>query len=112
LLSEFTIQVAGHAVMKGSQRIGWDPLAKMLRSWVFDSEGGFSGGVYTRDGDRWIIKMTGVTHDGKPASATNVITRVDKDRMMWQSRDRMVGDEAMSDIDEVPVVRKPPKPNN
>ena len=91
ILGEFNIQVAGRPVMSGSQRIGWDPLAKVIRSWVFDSEGGFAEGVYSQDGDRWIVKLTGVTRDGEPATATNVITLLGKDRMTWQSRDRIVG---------------------
>lgn len=110
ILSDFSIQVAGQVVMTGSQRIGWDPLAGTIRSWVFDSEGGFAQGVYTRDGNRWIIKMTGVTRDGKPASSTNIITRAGRDRMTWQSRDRTVGGEPQADIVEVAVVRPPPKP--
>jgi uncharacterized protein (TIGR02246 family) len=110
LLSDFTIQVGGRPVMNGTQRLGWDPLAKVIRSWTFDSEGGFAEGVYTRDGNQWIVKTTGVTHDGKAASATNITTRIGKDRMTWQSRDRIVGGEAVADIEEVTVVRKPPKP--
>lgn len=110
ILGEFNIQVAGRPVMSGSQRIGWDPLAKVIRSWVFDSEGGFAEGVYSRDGDRWIVKLTGVTRDGEPASATNILTMIGKDRMTWQSRDRMVGGRATPDTEEVVVVRPPPKP--
>jgi uncharacterized protein (TIGR02246 family) len=110
ILSEFTIQVGGSPLMNGSQRIGWDPLAKLIRCWVFDSEGGFAEGVYSRAGNQWIVKMTGVTRDGRPASATNITTLLGKDRMTWQSRDRMVAGEEAPDIDEVLVVRKPPKP--
>jgi uncharacterized protein (TIGR02246 family) len=110
ILSDFSIQVSGRPVMNGSQRIGWDPLAKVIRSWVFDSEGGFAEGVYSRDGNRWIVKMTGVTRDGKPASSTNVIRRAGKDRLVWESRDRMVGGEPTLDVGEITVVRKPPKP--
>jgi hypothetical protein len=110
ILGEFDIHVAGRPVMNGSQRIGWDPLAKVIRSWVFDSEGGFAEGVYSQDGDRWIVKLNGVTREGEPASATNVITFISKDRMSWQSRDRTVGDRATPDTDEVVVVRPPPKP--
>ena len=57
----------GRPAMTGSQRIGWDPLAKKIHSWVFDSEGGLAEGVWTRDGNRWIVKLSGVTRDGKPA---------------------------------------------
>jgi uncharacterized protein (TIGR02246 family) len=110
ILSDFSVNVSGRPVMNGSQRIGWDPLAKVIRSWVFDSEGGFAQGIYSRDGNRWTIKMTGVTRDGEPASATNVITRLSRDRMTWQSRDRTVGGEPQGDLGEVTVVRTPPKP--
>src|SRR5262249_6255083 len=39
LLQEFKLQISGRQAMEVSQRIGWDPLAKRIRSWVFDSEG-------------------------------------------------------------------------
>src|SRR5574340_22877 len=110
ILSEFTVQIGGRPAMSGTQRIGWDPLAKTVRSWVFDSEGGFAEGVWTRQGDQWIAKTTGVTSEGKAASSTNVYTRLGKDQVSWQSRDRVVGSETVPDSDEITVARKPPKP--
>jgi uncharacterized protein (TIGR02246 family) len=110
ILSDFTVQVGGQPAMTGSQRIGWDPQAKKLHSWVFDSEGGFAEGIWTRRGNQWLVKMTGVTRDGKAASSTNITTHLAKDRMTWQSRDRVVGDEVMPDTEEVPIVRQPPRP--
>ncbi len=65
---------------------------------------------WTREGNRWIVKMSGVTREGKPASSTNITTMLSKDRMTWQSRDRLIGGERMPDVEEVPIVRKPPKP--
>jgi uncharacterized protein (TIGR02246 family) len=111
ILSEFKVQVGGRPTMTGTQRIGWDPLAKKIHSWVFDSAGGFAEGVWTRNGNQWIVKMAGVTHDGKPASATNVLTRVAKGRMTWQSRDRVVGGETRPNVEEITIVRKPPQAN-
>ena len=110
ILSEFKVQVGGRPVMTGTQRIGWDPLAKKIRSWVFDSEGGFGEGIWTREGNQWIVKRTGVTRDGKIASATNIITRVSKDRMTWQQRDRIVGGEKTPDIAEFPSHADHPRP--
>jgi uncharacterized protein (TIGR02246 family) len=110
ILSEFKVQTGGRPVMTGTQRIGWDPLAKNIRSWVFDSEGGFGEGTWTREGNQWTVKMTGVTRDGKIASATNLITQVSKHRMTWQSRDRIVGGEKTPDIAEIPITRQPPSP--
>jgi hypothetical protein len=96
--------------MTGSQRFGWDPLTKQIRCWVFDSQGGFAEGAWTREGNRWIVKMSGVTREGKPASSTNITTMSSKDRMTWQSRDRLIGGDRMPDVEELPIVRKPPKP--
>jgi uncharacterized protein (TIGR02246 family) len=110
ILSDFTVQIGGKPAMTGSQRIGWDPLTKQIRSWVFDSDGGFTEGAWTREGKRWIVKMIGVTRDGKPASSTNTYTMVSKDRMTWQSRDRLIGGDRMPDVEEIPIVHKPPKP--
>ncbi len=110
ILNEFKVQIGGRPAMIGSQRIGWDPLRKQLRSWAFDSEGGFGEGRWTRDGQRWVVKFTAVTRDGKTASATNITTRVSSDRMTWQSRDRIVGGKAMPDVEPIPIVRKPPQP--
>ena len=110
LLSEFNAKVAGRDVMNGTQRIGWDPQARVIRSWVFDSDGGFTEGVYSRDGNQWIIKLAGVTSDGKASSSTNVLTRLTKDRASWESRDRTVGGEPTPDTGLMMMVRKPPQP--
>jgi uncharacterized protein (TIGR02246 family) len=110
LLQEFNVQINGESAMRVSQRIGWDPVAKRIRSWVFDSEGGFGESVWARDGDAWVIKATGVRPDGKTASATNMLVPAGKDGYVLRSRDRIVGDEVSSPT-EFKVVRKPPQPH-
>ena len=96
--------------MTGSQRIGWDPLKKTIRSWVFDSEGGFADGLWSREGNKWTIKLTGVTRNGKSSSATHTIAPVGKDRMILHTFDRVIGGEKMPDGEKIPVVRRPPMP--
>ena len=110
IMGEFTVHLAGRPAMSGTQRIGWDPLVKKVRSWVFDSRGGFAEGLWTRTGDQWVVKSHGVTHDGEPASVTNVYTKISKDRFEIAPRDRVVGNEMIPDIDSIMVVRVPPKP--
>ena len=110
LVGDFQVQIEGRPVMSGSHRIGWDPVEQKIRSWVFDTEGGFGQGLWTRNENAWIVKMTGVTREGKTASSTNVTTKVGKDRMTWLSRDRIIGNEVMPDIAEIPIVRKAPVP--
>ena len=104
LLRTFTVKVAGKPVMHGSQRIGWDPLTRQIKSWVFDSEGGHGEGLWSRDGDRWIIKSTGVLPDGRPASTTNIVTYVNKDSYRWESVFRVVGGEAEPDLESIHLV--------
>jgi uncharacterized protein (TIGR02246 family) len=109
LLQEFRMQIEGKEAMKVSQRIGWDPVAKRIRSWVFDSEGGFVENVWTQTTEGWIIKATGVRPDGTSASATNYLIPTGRDGYVWRSKDRVAGDEVLSPV-EVKVVRKPPQP--
>jgi uncharacterized protein (TIGR02246 family) len=108
LLQEFKLEVDGKKAMQVSQRIGWDPITKSVHSWVFDSEGGYGQSAWTRDGDSWVIKATGVRPDGKTASATNVLVPAGKDAYVWRTSDRIVGDDVLDPV-EVKVVRQPPQ---
>jgi uncharacterized protein (TIGR02246 family) len=110
ILGQFTVQIGGKPAMTGSQRIGWDPLKKTIRSWVFDSEGGFAEGLWSRSGNAWVAKLSGVTRNGKSASATHTIMPAGKDRMILQTVDRVVGGEKMPDGEKILVVRRPPAP--
>lgn len=71
-----------------TQWIGWDPEAKAVRSWSFDSTGAFGQSTWARDGDKWVIKSKSVLRDGKKATATTVVSRIDADTVSWQSKDR------------------------
>jgi uncharacterized protein (TIGR02246 family) len=110
LIRSFTIQVEGERVMTGTQRMGWDPVSRQIKSWVFDSDGGHAEGLWSRDGDRWVIKAQGVRSDGTQATATQVLTKVDNDHARWASVDRTLGAIAVPDIEEFSLVRKPPMP--
>jgi uncharacterized protein (TIGR02246 family) len=109
LLQDFKMQVRGRDAMDVRQRIGWDPHEKCIRSWVFDSEGGFGQSVWTRGDGVWLIKATGVRPDGTTASATNVLMPTGRDGYIFQSTDRVVAGETQPPT-EVRVVRKPPQP--
>jgi hypothetical protein len=101
----FTVSIRDRIDMAGMQIIGWDPAAKQIRSWVFDSDGGFAEGRWTKKKNRWSITTTGTLADGGKASSVNVITRVDDDQFKWKSLNRTAGGELLPNIDEVVVVR-------
>lgn len=110
LLRTFTIQIEGQEVMSGTQRIGWDALTGKLRAWVFDSEGGYADGFWHRDGDHWVLKLTGVTADGQTASSTSIYTFVNGHTMTWQSIDHEIGGVQLPDSEIVTIVRQAPAP--
>lgn len=107
LTRSFKLIVGDEINMSGMQIIGWDPANKQIRSWVFDSDGGFSEGKWTRKGNRWFINQVGTLSDGGQSTATNIITYVDDDSFTWQSIDRTVDDEILPNVEEVLVKRKP-----
>ncbi len=103
----FAVVIDGQVDMAGMQIIGWDPAAKQIRSWVFDSDGGFSEGKWTRKADHWLIQQNATLPDGRKSSAVNVIRRVDDNSFTWQSIQREVDGDLLPNVDEVLVVRKP-----
>lgn len=107
---EFIVKRAGEPVLKGTQRIGWDPLRHTIMSWTFDSRGGHGEGTWTWDRNHWLIKMQGVSAAGQASSATAFLTPLGHDAYRWESTDRVLGGEAAPDA-TVTIVRKPPEPH-
>ncbi len=101
----FTTTIKNVPVGSATQRIGWDPAAKRIRSWVFDETGGFGEGSWVRDGKKWVVKTTSVLPDGKKAAATYVLTPVNADTIALQARDRSEGGDKLPDTKEVKMKR-------
>ncbi len=133
LVRSFSIQIAGHESMRGTQRIGWDPLSGKLRTWIFDSSGSFGEGTWYRESvqfitteddtetptdeqatsntsERWILKISGVMADGKAASSTSVYTVINDHTVNWQCVDHEIAGVHQPDSDVVTIVRKAPAP--
>ncbi len=96
-------------VATSTQVIGWDPIERRVRSWDFDSEGGFGSEVWTRDGVRWVLEATGVRRDASVTEATNIITPVDANTFTWQSIHRRINSAPLPDTGVVKAVRVPVK---
>lgn len=107
LLGEFEFNSAEGSPRKTSQRIGWDPSAEKIRSWLFDSDGGFAEASWTVVDDGVVIKSSSVNPDGTTASATMAIVPTDKDHFTITGTDRIVGDGQEPDF-EITVTRRPP----
>lgn len=110
LIRTFTVKHQGKDVMTVTQRIGWDPAAKQIRSWEFDSEGGFGEGKWGGDGNRWVVKHTAVRPEGTTVSATNTMVRERPDLVRWSSTDRYLGHEPIPDEPGYAFTRVPAPP--
>ena len=73
---------------------------------MFDSDGGFGEGTWSKKGNSWIVKFNQVLPDGRKASATNIYTLIDANTFTWKSIGRKVGDEFLPNVEEVKIVRK------
>jgi uncharacterized protein (TIGR02246 family) len=102
----FTVAIEGQINMSGTQVVGWDPVAKTIRSWTFDSDGGFAEATWTFKKDRWFIQNKGFLANGRKASMTNVIKQVDQGSFTWQTTERTAGGELLPNINEVLIVRE------
>ena len=111
LIRTYTIQAVGQAPTSATQWIGWDPRVKLIRSWIFDADGGFGEGFWTKSKDGWIIKTTGTLPDGGATSATLIIDSIAKNSVEIRSVQRVIGEELQPDLANIIMVRKPPGPN-
>ena len=102
----FKASAPGMDDLEGTQVIGWDPAAGTIRSWMFDSDGGFGEGIWSKKDNSWIVKFSQVLPDGRKASATNIYTLVDANTFTWKSIGRKVDEEFLPNVEEVKMVRK------
>jgi uncharacterized protein (TIGR02246 family) len=105
LVGSFSTAVKDVPVSAATQWIGWDPLAKRVRSWVFDESGAFGEGTWTADGSHWTAKTSLVLPDGKKASATITLSRVDADTISLRSTERSVDGKSLPDTKEIKLTR-------
>jgi uncharacterized protein (TIGR02246 family) len=89
----------------GTQIIGRDPITGRIVSWFFGVDGGFGTGMWQKEGSRWLIQTTGVTANGTPTAATNVLYQADKNVASWQSFNRFRGNTPLPDVKEVVIER-------
>ena len=108
LVMEYEVKRAGAEPLHVSQRVGWDGYNDLIRSWVFDSDGGFSEGYWERQGNRWLVSKAGILPDGGTGSATDIYEFVDDKSFIWRAIDREVEGQPLAGT-EIKFVRKTEK---
>ena len=89
----------------GTQVIGYDPTTGEIRSWLFDSEGGFAESAWSGEENRMVGRTRSVMADGSAGHSTDVLTRPSNDEFTIQSTNRSVDGESVKDGDALHVVR-------
>lgn len=110
LVRSFRMVTEEDVHMSGMQLIAWDPAKKSIRSWTFDSDGGFGEDVWSQSGNRYTIRAKYTLPDGGTASAVNVFTFVDDKKCTWKSVSREIDGELQPDTDDIVLVRKTVEP--
>jgi uncharacterized protein (TIGR02246 family) len=84
---------------------GYDPVTEQLKSWTFDSAGGYGEALWVREGNQWTGQAIGVLPDGGSGTTTYIVKFVDDNNFVLQMRDREVAGQPLSDS-ETKYVRK------
>jgi hypothetical protein len=61
--------------------------------------------VWAKDGDKWVMRTTAQSADGKKVSAVNIMTRIDDDHMTWQMTKLTVDGESLPDQKPIKLKR-------
>jgi hypothetical protein len=79
------------------QLVGWDPIDAAVRSWTFDSKGGYGEGVWGRENSIWMNSTLGVLPTGQITSALNYIEIENPDTFVWHATSREVEGQPIPD---------------
>jgi hypothetical protein len=90
---------SGKASLAGVQIIGWDPALQCIKSWTFLDDGSYSDGIWSREGNVWMVLTTRVLPDGTTSAATQVYKFPDKNTMVWKSIRGSVDGRATDDFE-------------
>jgi len=103
---KYTVKEKDKVIESGLQMIGKDNAEGAIHSWVFSSDGGFGDGLWTREGKKWTVDVSGVTPDGRELTATAIYIHVDANTYTWQSVDQAVNGEPIPDTQPIKVTKQ------
>jgi len=103
---KYTVKEKDKVIESGTQMIGKDNAVGAIRSWVFQSDGGFGDGVWTRDGNKWSVDFAGVTPEGHELTATAIYVHLNPTTYTWQSVNQAVNGEPIADTQPIKVTKQ------
>lgn len=107
LIRSFAVNNEGEDDFEGTQVVGWDPINRWVRSWTFDSDGGYAAGRWTVEDGRFIENSKSILPDGRVGSSTHIYRLEEGGSVWYQAIARQVGDELLPSIGPVTVTPTP-----
>lgn len=106
LSRKYRVSEHGEVLSSGLQIIGWDAKEKQVRSWLFDSDGGFVKGEWSYHRDHWVVQSVATLADGASGSSTSIYTSANADSIAWRKIDRVVDGKLLPNTEEVILQRQ------
>jgi hypothetical protein len=100
---EWVFTLNGKQTYAGKQFAAWNPKTKKIVQWWCDTWGGHGTGEWEKQGDKWVMHISGVDGTGKTVSADRVVT-VKGDTQTFQ--DTNAKEDEVSQPDGVVLVLK------
>jgi uncharacterized protein (TIGR02246 family) len=102
---KFIAREGADVIKSGTETIGKDNAEGVIRGWIFQSDGGFGDGVWTREGRKWSVDVHGVASDGRQLTATTIYIHVDPNTFTWQAVNQALDGVPLPDTHPVKVTR-------
>jgi len=103
---KYTVKEKDKVLESGTQMIGKDNAAGAIHSWVFQSDGGFGDGLWTREGNKWSVDFYGVTPEGSELTATAIYVHLNANTYTWQSVNQAVNGEPIADTQPIKITKQ------
>jgi uncharacterized protein (TIGR02246 family) len=103
---KFTVKEGAKVIESGTEMIGKDSARGVIRSWVFQSDGGFGGGAWTREGKKWSVDVHGVRADGRELTGTIIYVQVDPNTVTWQAVNQGLDGAPVADTRPIKVTKQ------
>ena len=107
IISKHAVTLRDEILTTGTQYIAWDPSTSQIRSWNFESDGGFGEGVWSAGDDKVSVQTKSTLADGKKLVATNIISQNGDGSISWQSTGRTLDGKPLPDSEKIKLKRVP-----
>ena len=101
-------EIDGKVAQSGQELVGFDESTGKLVHWFFGSTGVHGSGVWSRQGNLWMLTWQGIGPGGKKVEGTSDQILIDPDTYTWQMRDLRHDAKKIPDWPKVTLKKKTP----